>query len=99
MLLNTRCKALSHQLPLLGCTLSKGMKLDTSLDLRTHIKIKKTEAYTRKLKFKEKLAGENKTWMDSSNVKNLTAILSVRVCHFTKEDFKRDLQVYEYWSW
>ena len=34
--------------------------------------------------------------MDSSDP---TAILSVRVCHFTKEDFKRDLQVYEYWSW
>ena len=36
--------------------------------------------------------------MDSSD---LTAILSVRVCHFTKEDFKRDLQVHgqEYWSW
>ena len=30
---------------------------------------------------------------------NLTALLSVRVCHFAKEDFKRDLQVYEYWSW
>ena len=27
---------------------------------------------------------------------NLTAILFVRVCHFAKEDFKRDLQVYEY---
>ena len=27
---------------------------------------KKTEAYTEKLKFKEKLAGENKSWMDSS---------------------------------
>ena len=22
-----------------------------------------------------------------------------RVCHFAKEDFKRDFQVYEYWSW
>ena len=40
-----------------------------SIDLRTHITKKKTEAYTGKLKFKEKLAGENKTWMDSSNVK------------------------------
>ena len=32
---------------------------------------------------------------------NLTAcyILSVRVCHFAKEDFKQALQVYEYWSW
>ena len=70
MLLNTRCKALSHQqLPLLGCTLSRGMKLDTSLDLRINIKIKNPEAYIGKLKFKEKLAGENKTWMDSSNVK------------------------------
>ena len=35
-------------------------------------------------------------WIDSSN---LNAILSVRVCHFANEDFKRDLQVYEYWSW
>ena len=34
----------------------------------THYK-KNTEAYTEKLKFKEKLAGENKSWMDSSNVK------------------------------
>ena len=30
---------------------------------------KKNQAYTGKLKFKEKLAGENKSWMDSSNVK------------------------------
>ena len=65
MLLNSRSKAFSNQqLTLLGCTLSRGMKLDTCLDLRTHIKIKKTEAYTGKLKFKEKFAGENKTWMD-----------------------------------
>ena len=70
MLLDTCSKAFSHQqLPLLGCTLSMGMKLGTCLDLRTHIKIKKTEAYTGKLKIKEKLAGENKTWIDSSNVK------------------------------
>ena len=70
MLLNTRSKGFSHQqLPLLRCTLSRGMQLDTCLDLRTHIKIKKTEAYTGKLKFKEKLTGEKKTWMDSSNVK------------------------------
>ena len=62
--------AFSHQqLPLLGCALSMGMKLDTRLDLKTRIKIKKTEAYTGKIKFKEKLAGENKLWMDSSNVK------------------------------
>ena len=66
MLLNTRSKAFSYQqLPLLGCTLSRGMKLDTCLDLRTHKK--KTEAYIGKLKFKEKLAVENKTWMDSSS--------------------------------
>ena len=96
MLLHTCSKAFPHQhLPLLGCMLSMGMKLDTCLDLRTHIKSKKTEAYTGKLKFKEKLAGENKTWMDSTNVKTDCYI----VCHFTKEDFKRDLQVYEYWSW
>ena len=102
MLLNTRSKAFLHQqLPLLGCTLSRGMKLDTCLDLRKHIKIKKkTKAYTGKLKLKEKLARENKTWMDGFlKRENLTAILSVRVCHFTKEDFKRDLQVFEYWSW
>ena len=69
-MLSTRSKAFSHQqLPLLGCTLSRGLKLDTCLDFRTHIKIKKTEAYTGKLKFKETLAGENKTWMDSSNMK------------------------------
>ena len=52
----------SHQqLPLLGCTLSRGMKLDMSRIENTYKK--KTEAYTEKLKFTEKLAGENKTWM------------------------------------
>ena len=35
----------------------------------------------------------------SMNSSDVTAVLSVRVCHITKEDFKRDLQVYEYWSW
>ena len=35
----------------------------------TYKNFKKTEAFTGKLKFKEKLASENKTWMDSSNVK------------------------------
>ena len=54
MLLNTRSKAFSHQqLPLLGCTLSRGMKLDTCLDLRTHINKKKTKLTPENFNFKK----------------------------------------------
>ena len=60
----------------------------------TYKNSRKTEAYTGKLKFKEKLAGEKKHLGGFLKRENLTAILSVRVCLFTKEDFKRDLQVY-----
>ena len=88
MLLNTHSKAFSQQkLPLLGCTLSKGMKLDTCVDLKlTPENVHLKKSWPAKIK-------------RGSILLNLNAVLSVRVCHFTKEDFKRDLLVCEYWSW
>ena len=60
----------SYALALLGrCTLSMGMKLNTCRLENTYKSKKKNEAYTGNFKFKETLAGEDKTWMDFSNVK------------------------------
>ena len=102
ILLNTHSNAFSfsqQQLPLLGFDAFKGDETRHMLSLKTHIKIKKkhdvpweNEILKKSWPAKIKRGSISQTWKPDCYI----------VCSgllFAKEDFKRDLQVYEYWSW
>ena len=83
-----------------GFTLSRMMKLDTCLDFDHILKFEKKKIPPENENLKKRWPAKIKHgWIPQTWKPDCYALSVVRVCHFAKEDFKRDLQVYEYWSW